>query len=139
MDNSSGLNKNVLIGAGGLLVVLIAVVVFLMVRQQNNAGQAGATATLTLPGTTPGRASGYQGANLMPAVPGSAAANAAATGTAPVGHATGYQGAQLMPAVPGAGGAGATGGAAAPPAAPVRASGYSNANLMPAPGAPPGR
>lgn len=95
-------NKNLLLGIGGLLVVLIGVVVVLLAKQSGNANNATVPAVLSLPGSTPGRASGYKGAELMPAPNGTGgAAGTASMGTAPTAApatATGYQNSSLMPA-----------------------------------------
>jgi len=91
--------KYVLIGLGGLVVLIGLVAV--MMQRQNSASSATIPTTLSLPGSTPTRASGYRGAELMPAPPGSAGSVAggglASPPPAPA-TATGYQNSNLMPA-----------------------------------------
>lgn len=88
--------KYVLLGVGALVAAIGLVAVVLQRQNSNAASSTAAPTTLGLPGSIPGRASGYKGAELMPAPPG-ASGNA---GAAPIGHATGYQNANLMPAPP---------------------------------------
>jgi hypothetical protein len=130
--NIDNLNtKYVLLGVGGL-VILIGLAAVVMQRQNSASGSSAATASFSPAAGLPGRASGYKGAELMPAPPGGSVP-ASSTAAAPIGHATGYQNSNLMPAPPGgAGGAGGAGGSSNP-SAPAHATGYQNANLMPAP------
>ncbi|MGV3721298.1 MAG: hypothetical protein ACO1SX_10360 [Actinomycetota bacterium] len=93
-------NKNLLLGIGGLLVVLIGLVLVLLMRPQNSSNATVPT-TLSLPGSNPGRASGYKGAELMPSPNGGGAAGTVNMGTAPAAApttATGYKNSNLMPA-----------------------------------------
>jgi hypothetical protein len=93
-------NKYVLIGVGALFVVLIGMVVVLLLRPQGGSNAAMPT-QLSLPGSNPGRASGYKGAELMPSPNGGGAAGTANMGTAPVAApttASGYKNSNLMPA-----------------------------------------